>query len=89
MLDINKPWHIKITKDNYDLLNEWWQLTYGYSFLRKEGICGMYDPRNFTLVKGATDGTIKGSWGNFGDEITLEEFKLYVLKQNVIYECWI
>ena len=92
----NKPWHVKITKDNYELLNKWWSKSTMY-FLNQNGICGMYLNTSNKLVIGQTEGVIKKNHFDFGEFLTLEEFQHYILKTEIqhyilkteiIHECW-
>lgn len=88
MVDINKPWHVKVTKESYEIVNKWWQLTYSDNTYIN-GICGMYLNNAGKLFIGKTEGPISGPWGTFGRLLTLNEFKTYILKEkNRIYELW-
>ncbi len=93
MVDINKPWHIIITQDNYNIINKWWKSVSksDVPFYNK-GICGMYlKDKTGLLTVGMTEGKTKGYWGTFGEIITLEQFTKYILKEKInnnIYELW-
>lgn len=87
MVDINKPWHVKVTKESYEILNKWWEKN-TMSLLNSYGICGMYINTINKLVVGQTGGVVKKDHFDFGNEITLKEFKTYILKENIIYELW-
>lgn len=88
MVDIKKPWHVKITKDSYKILNKWWE-NGAMTLLNIYGICGMYINTANKLVIGQTEGVVKKSHFDFGKLLTLNEFKTYILKEkNRIYELW-
>jgi superoxide dismutase len=81
MLD-KKCWYIKITDKNYDILSKWFKSKTNYE-LYKKGICGVYKKKNEYYV-GHTCGEIEGDTFTFGNEITFEQFKKYVLKEENI-----
>ena len=70
-------WYIKITNDNYNILNAWFQTHYSGDILYPKGIVGVYKYGEEYIV-GITEGSTKDEYFDFGNEITLEQFKKYV-----------
>lgn len=71
-------WHVDITDDNYDILSKYFEKIHPYSTLYKKGIMGKYSETNVGML--SYGNAIKTSSYDFGQKITLEQFKTYVLK---------
>ena len=75
-------WHIIITPENYKILSKYFLNKLPHAILYTKGIMGIYRENRL----GHTQGNIKGSDYDFGNEITLEQFKKYVLKEEIVVE---
>ena len=80
-------WFITLTNENYDIVNNWFEsLTNSKSSAYRTGICGYYKNSQDKIYAGTTGGKSKESYFDFGDEISFEQFKQYVLKEEPIIE---
>ena len=77
-----KLWHIIITTENYEILSKYFSNNSPHSVLYTKGIMGFYKENKL----GHTHTQIKGYDWDFGIEITFEQFKKYVLKEEIVEE---
>lgn len=73
-------WHIIITTENYEILSKYFSNNLPHSVLYTKGIMGFYKENKL----GHTHTQIKGYDWDFGIEITFEQFKKYVLKDEIV-----
>lgn len=76
--DLPEIWYVKVTADNIDYLNIW--LGRNIKSNKIGGICGMAKFDSYGIRKSHnTTFVTKSSTYNFGEEISFETFKKYVL----------
>ena len=75
-----KLWHIIITTENYEILSKYFSNNLPHSVLYTKGIMGFYKENKL----GHTHTQIKGYDWDFGIEITFDQFKKYVLKDEIV-----
>ena len=75
-------WHIIITTENYEILSKYFSNNLPHSVLYTKGIMGFYKENKL----GHTHTQIKGYDWDFGIEITFDQFKKYVLKEEIVKE---
>ena len=76
--ELPKRWHVLVKEDNKKILSEW--IGVSLQIGKITGICS--DINEFNNGKGHNPyGDIKGCSYDFGEEITFEEFKVLVLKE--------
>ena len=81
---LGKTWHIKVTEENQNIVSEW-RFTDTSKKLNIGYVTGMYDwdGRGTHICKEHNSYKDDNNWG---DEITFEQFKKYVLKQEETYK---
>jgi len=87
----NTNWYIEITEENTDSVHKWYNKHWPKSLLEEGNLAGVYKNRNGKFQVGMLDSIKsdkKADTYDFGNEISFNDFKKYILKEDVFPENW-